>query len=207
MKLSALLVLWAGVLSAGPSLCQEASHPDTPPGVTVLNVKLETFVTTGIPTSGLPANVSTNPNGLLLPTQSVANPPPQTRMYVYSMELNNEGLKAIKALAWDFIFTDAANKTEMLRHSLANLHQINLHQKKTLRFTTQASPPKTVSASGLSNGRQTTFDMSVRIKCLLFTDGSSWEQTNSDDACKSLLRWIELRKKHPAGLEDLPLRN
>lgn len=67
-------------------------------------------------------------------------------MYVYSVELSNSGRKAIQALAWDFIFTDATNKTELSRHSLANLQKISVNEKKTLRFTTQASPPMIVSA-------------------------------------------------------------
>lgn len=198
-----LIVACASLLSHGTHLPQEVAQPDSPPGVTVLKVKWETFVTTGVATSGLPANAEVNQNRLLMPGQNVSAPVSQTRMYVYSMELSNNGRKAIQALAWDFIFTDATNKTELSRHSLANLQKISVNEKKTLRFTTQASPPRIVSAGGLEKP----FTQIVNIQCLLFTDGSVWEQPKSNEACKNLRRWIERRKKSRSGVEDLPFKN
>ncbi|MGZ8843577.1 MAG: hypothetical protein ACXW18_07935 [Pyrinomonadaceae bacterium] len=206
-RLTGLLIICASILNGGPVLSQQPAPEAQPPGVSVLKVKWETFVTTGVATSGLPANAEVNQNRLLMPGQNVSAPVSQTRMYVYSVELSNNGRKTIQALAWDFIFTDATNKTELSRHSLANLQKISVNGKKTLRFTTQASPPRIVSAGGLEKDKNSTFTKTVNIQCLLFTDGSVWEQPKSNEACKNLRGWIERRKKSRSGVEDLPFKN
>ena len=208
MKLTKLLVITAGLLIAGRALCQEIPQPDAPPGVTVLKVKWDTFVTTGVASSGVSTNAQVNQNRFLLPGQNISGTLEQTRMYVYSMELSNHGPKVIKAVAWDFIFTDAANHKELARHSLANLQQITVNEKKTLRFTTQATPPKLVSVGGLEKDQRRPFTESVNIQCLLFADNSVWEQPKSrGGACDDLQRWIVRRKKAPPGIEDLPFKN
>ena len=206
-RLTGLLIICASIFNGGPVLSQQPSPEARPPGVVTSKIKWETFVTTGVPTSGLPANAEVNQNRLLMPGQNVSAAVVQTRMYVYSVELINNGPKAIQALAWDFIFTDAANKTELGRHSLASLQKINIKEKKTVRFTTQASPPRIVSVSGLEKDKASPFTESANIQCLLFTDGSVWEHPKSSRACENLRRWIERRKKARPGIEDLPLKN
>jgi len=206
-RLTGLLILGVCTLVSSPVVSQEVSRTELPTGVTILKVKWETFtnVTT---TNGPPAaSPDTNPSRLPLPSQGTATTVVRTTLYVYSMELTNNGPKPIKALAWDFIFADAAHKTELKRQSLANLQQIDLNQKKTLRFTTQAAPPKIVSVSGLEKDQRSPFAESASIRCLLFTDGSVWEQPNAKGACIELQQWIERRKKVRPGVEDLPLRN
>lgn len=113
------------------------------------------------------------------------------------MELTNHGAKPIRALAWDFIFIDTANDTELKRQSLANLQKIDVNQKKTLRFTTQGAPPKIVSVGGLKKDQRSPFIESVSIRCLLFTDGTFWEQPKLKGACLELQQWIARRKNAP----------
>ncbi len=113
----------------------------------------------------------------------------------------------IKWETWDFIFTDAANNTELKRQSLANRQKIDVNQKKTLRFTTQAAPPKIVSVGGLEKDKRSPFTQSASIRCLLFADGSVWEQPKLKGACGELQQWIARRKKVRPGVEDLPLKN
>lgn len=207
MKPAVLLVVFISVLSDVPALCQETSQSELPPGITIVKVKWEMHAHVST-TDGRPAASSdTNPNRLPLPSQSTTTTIVRTELYVYSMELTNGGPKAIKALAWDFIFADAANKKELMRQSLANLQTIGTNQKKTLRFTTQAAPPKIVSVGGLEKDKRSPFLQSANIRCLLFTDGSVWEQPKSKGACIELQRWIERRKTARPGIEDLPLRN
>ena len=202
-----LLILCASTLVGSPVLSQPAAKSHLPPGVTIDKAKWETFTATTTSTGGPPgADPDTNPNRLPLPAQSSTTTVVRTRLYVYSIELSNNGAKAIKALAWDFIFTDPTNQAELRRVSLVKLQKIDAGQKRAVKFTTQASPPKVVTAAGLEKNKSAPFNQSASIQCILFADDSTWEQPGTDGkACDRLRKWIERRKKSQPGLEDLPL--
>jgi hypothetical protein len=201
------LILCAGTLISSPVSSSQAFKSDLPFGVTVDKAKWETF-TAAVTSSGGPAGPGSepNPNRVPLPTQSTTTTVVRTRLYVYSIELSNNGAKAIKALSWDFVFTDPTSNTELRRVSLVNLQKIDAGQKKTVGFTTQASPPKVVTAAGLEKSKSSPFNQSASLKCILFADDSIWEQPNAGGkACDRLHKWLERRKKWQPGLEDLPL--
>lgn len=206
MKLKGLLILCAGILLSGPVFTQDNLRADLPPGLSILNVKWDSFATlTTVSSGALAETPDTNPNRLPLPTQSTSTLV-RTQLYVYSFELNNDGPKAIKALAWDFIFTDGATGRELLRYRLAKLQGIATRRKKTVRFTTRLSPPKVVSARALEKSGSSPFRPTVALQCVLFADDSTWQAPlASDPPCNTLRRWLERRKKQPAGGEDLPL--
>lgn len=206
--LTGLLISGVCLLIGSPVLSQEVSLPMGPPGITTRKVKWQTYTHAGAASSApLGTSPDTNVNRLPLPTQSTGTMVVRTRLYVYSMELTNNGSKPIKALAWDFIFADAADHTELKQQSLANVQTIGMGEKKTLRFTTQAAPPRIVTVSGLEKDKRSPFTQSARIRCLLFTDDSVWEHPTLKGACRELEQWIARRKKVRLGVEDLPLKN
>lgn len=209
MKILTGLLIWGVCLPiSSPVVSQEVSQSMGPPGITTLKVKWETYTHVDTAASApLGASPDTNVNRLPLPTQSTGTMVVRTQLYVYSMELTNNGPKPIKALAWDFIFADAANHTELKQQSLANVQKIGTDEKKTLRFTTQAAPPRIVTVRGLEKDKRSPFTQSARIRCLLFTDDSVWEQPTLKGACLELEQWIARRKKVRPGIEDLPLKN
>ena len=182
---------------------QGVTLPDTPPDVTIRNVKYETFTSVSS-TGSVAATTGSNPNRLPLPTDGSAVRIERTELHAYSMELNNQGAKAIKALSWDFIFSDPATNGEVLRHSFANVQEIDPAKHKTIKFTTQLSPPKIVSAADASR-KSVPFLRNATLQCVLFTDGSTWEHSSArGKACERLERWIERRKTWHPGLEDFP---
>ena len=201
-----LLILCIGTLIGSPVL-QQSSQPHLPAGVTIEKVKWETFTSVSTSAGGPVGNApDTNPNRLPLPTQSSSTILVHTQMYLYSVELSNNGPKAIKALSWDFIFNDATNNSELRRHSLANLQKIDSGQKKTLKFTTQAAPPRVVTAAALEKNKSSPFNQTASIQCVVFADDSTWENPSAaGKACDRLRQWLERRKKSRPGLEDLPL--
>jgi hypothetical protein len=207
-KLTGLLVLCICGQMGNPVLSHQLSRPDSPPGLVIQKIRWDSLMAfTEDESSSLKKAPITNPNRLALPTQGTASTLVRTQLYVYSMELTNNGRKPIRAVLWDFIFLDAGNRAAAGRHTLANLQQINLQERKTLRFTARAAPPRVVSAQGLKKDQRSPFVLNISIRCVLFTDGSTWEQPNSSEACKSLLSWIERRKEHRSTVEDLPLKN
>ncbi len=206
-SLTGLLILCAGTLIGSPALSHQATKSDLPPGVTIDKPKWETFTAVVTSTGGPQGTGSDpNPNRLPLPTQSTTTTVARTRLYVYSIELSNNGAKAIKALAWDFVFTDPTSNSELRRLSLVNLQKIDAGQKRSVKFTTQASPPKVVTAAGLEKSQGSPFNQSASLRCILFADSSTWEQPSTNGkACDRLRKWIERRKNWQPGLEDLPL--
>jgi len=182
---------------------QGVALSDAPAGVTIRNVKYETFAAVSSRGS-VAATTSSNPNRLPLPTDGSAVRIERTELHAYSMDLNNQGAKAIKAISWDFIFTDPATNAELLRHSFANVQQIDPARHKTIKFTTQLSPPPIVTAADLAK-KSAPFVRSATLQCVLFSDGSTWEHSSArGKACERLERWIESRKSWHPQLEDLP---
>ena len=177
--------------------------PQLPAGVTIRNVQVETF--TRVSSAGSLGAPGSNPNRLPLPTDGSAVRIEQTELHAYSMELSNDGSKAIKAIAWDFVFADPRTNVEQLRHSFANLQKVDAGQKKTVRFTTRLGPPKLVDAAVLGKDPRTWFKEYAQLQCVMFTDGSTWQQPEAiAKPCERLQQWIERRKKWQSGLEDLP---
>jgi len=181
---------------------QGVAVPDAPAGVTIRNVKVETFTAVSS-TSSVVGTPGSNPNRLPLPTDGSAVRIERTELHAYSMELNNQGVKAIKALSWDFIFTDPATNAQLLRRSFANLREIAPGKHQIVKFTTQLSPPKTVTADELAK-KGSPFQRSAQLQCVLFTDGSTWEPADArGKACERLQRWLARRKTWHPELEDL----
>jgi len=196
-------VLFLLVVVSGAAWTQVASPPETPPGITIRNLKVKAF--TRVDSAGSISAIDSNPNRLPLPTDGSVTKIERTELDVYSMELSNDGPKVIKALAWDFIFVDPAMKKELLRHSFANVQQLETGKHKTLKFTTRLSEPKIVSADDLKDGRPPQFFHQAMIRCVLFADGSTWEMPNAaGKPCERLQQWIERRKTWPRGVEDPP---
>ena len=181
-----------------------APLPQQPPGVTIRNVKLETFTSVSS-TGSIGGAPGSNPNRLPLPTDGSAVRIDRTELHAYSMELSNDGAKPIKALAWDFIFAEPGTQVESLRRSFANLQKIDAGQKKTVRFITQLGPPKVVDAAAMGKDPKAWFKEYAQLQCVLFVDGSTWELPQaSGKPCERLQRWLERRKGWRSGLEDLP---
>ena len=172
MSLTNLILLLALTIGSW----QGVSLPDAPAGVTIRNVKYETFAS--VSSKGSVAATTSNPNRLPLPTDGSAVRIERTELHAYSMELNNQGAKAIKAVSWDFIFTDPATNAELLRHSFANVQQIDPARHKTVKFTTQLSPPPIVTAAD-STKKSAPFVRSAALQCVLFSDGSTWEHASA----------------------------
>ena len=196
-----ILILALTGVGASPQL---SPLPQLPPGVTIHNVKLETF--TSVSSAGsIVGAPDSNPNRLPLPTDGSAVRIERTELHVYSIELSNNGPKAIKAFAWDFVFAEPRADVEQLRHSFANVQKIEVGQKKTARFTTALAPPKVVDAAALGKDPRAGLREYATLQCVLFADGSTWELPNaSGKPCDRLARWLERRKSWRPGLEDFP---
>lgn len=110
--------------------------------------------------------------------------------YVYSAELTNHGAKNIKAVAWDYVFSDKITHEE-LKRQLGFTAGPDRGQKKTVKLTTPSSPPNVISAIATA-GTEPPFAEHVIIQCVLFSDGSVWQHPRAaPESCE------RLRKSRP----------
>jgi hypothetical protein len=197
------LSLLAIIVLANSGLSPQVSSLPDPAGITIRNAKVETLMMP-TPAGSIAGAPDSNPNRLPLPTDASAEKVDRIELHAYSFDLTNNGPKAIKALAWDFIFADPATDKQLLRHSFANVQQIDIGKHKTIKFTTSLSEPKTVTIDMLKTGKTPQFLHHAMIQCLLFADGSTWQAQAGATSCERLQRWMEQRKNRRSLLEDFP---
>ncbi|HYX30729.1 MAG TPA: hypothetical protein VE863_19490 [Pyrinomonadaceae bacterium] len=176
--------------------------PVKPPRVTITNVRFET-VSKSSSTTSVAAAPDRKPNRSPLPTNGSSVRIEPTGLYVYSMDVTNNGTRAIKAIAWDYRFTEPSFPL-IIHYSFANLQKIDPGQKVTVRFTTRSGPPKPFSE--LAEKAGIPFEQDVLFQCIIYADGLTWQQLTVTDTnpCERLKRWIKQRRKTEPGLEDLP---
>jgi hypothetical protein len=198
-----LFSIWA-IASVSRSMVISAPQNATetsPSGVEVASAKWTRVLekpprqlTSDIPPENVRAvdnrNNNTSPAGPL-PTPRPYQPDPRERVYyVYSAELINHGEKNIKAVAWDYVFSDKTTHEE-LKRQLGFTPGPGRGQKKTVKITTPSSPPNVISAIAAAS-TEPAFAELVIIQCVLFSDGSVWQHPRAaPESCE------RLRKSRP----------
>jgi len=173
----ARLVLF-GAFACGSAVSQEASTPAGPPNIQLISQSWVHFVIKTKLPPPVPNNqtVAAGTRGIepIDPTPKLTETTPPRQIYVYSAEIFNAGPRDIQALSWDYLFTDPATHDELKRQTGFSVEKIHVNQKKKLRIRTPSSPPKVISA-GSMNANGSSFDEHVLIQCILFADGSFWQ--------------------------------
>jgi len=79
------------------------------------------------------------------------------------------GAKAIKAVSWDYVFTDATEQKELKRYKLQSKQQILPGETQVLTRDVGLSPQD--NTRHITTGKQ-----SVEITKIEYADGSIWRQ-------------------------------
>lgn len=138
--------------------------------------------------------------GQLLPRTSGPerpSPPPSRRpareYYIYSAEIKN-GAKAIKAVAWDYVFNDGESGKELGRYPLFSFDRIGRNNTATLRGTLAKAPEKTTGAKGKAKSHTSVKEL-AELRCVLYTDDSTWCQPGVSVQMPDLLRRFASRRR------------
>src|SRR5204863_4758448 len=134
-------LLWLCFLIA--PLAQDTSKRETPPGVTIRSFKWQK---TG-------AGVTVDP-WLKAESDSVRSDPGSSATdrgsddravswFLYSVEIQNDGTKSIKAIRWDYVIVDRNSHEELGRHLFDNFERIGSNKTKSLNARSRR-PPTTV---------------------------------------------------------------
>jgi hypothetical protein len=193
-------------------MAQQPSDNLAPPGVTIGQsgwdksaASVDGIPPTMISTQTIDRQTALEPGATKLPTgehpgsSSGSSKPPtegHRQLYVYSLEIYNQGPKAIRAITWDYIFHEPTSKQELGRITLGNFEKVAANSKKLLQVRSTSSPPRVVTTTGLAKDVRSPFDERVAIKCVLYKDGTVWEHPKEKGiACEEPRQWLIRRGK------------
>ncbi|HKQ52712.1 MAG TPA: hypothetical protein VJT74_10110 [Pyrinomonadaceae bacterium] len=89
--------------------------------------------------------------------------------YTAKATLKNSGTKAIKSVAWDYVFTDEKERKELKRYKLQTKQQILPGETQTLSVGLGLDPKE--KTPHIKTGKQ-----SVEITRIEYADGSAWKK-------------------------------
>lgn len=95
--------------------------------------------------------------------------------FLYKATIRNDAAKAIRAVDWDYIFTDAATGEEIGRRRFASEESIGPGKKKELAFFVPNPPAQRISADALDRRERDGLGERVLIVRVVYDDGTVWQ--------------------------------
>jgi hypothetical protein len=96
--------------------------------------------------------------------------------FVYKVSVQNNSLKAIKSIDWDYVFFDIQTKDELGRREFTSEEKIATGKTKELKFFIPRPPTQTISVNALDNNERNGLGEAVIIVRVEFADGTSWQR-------------------------------
>ena len=124
---------------------------------------------------------SEEPDYNVIPAPSRSPAPNQPRTlkgtrYLYEAKVKNIGERVIRAMRWDYVFTDPETQEEVDRRRFYSTVTIHPNHEKTLEGYTRSAPMSIISARALRNER-------VVIECITLSDGTTWRLPSFKGNC------------------------
>src|SRR2546423_1073048 len=174
MPTLSLLLLFFSMMWFG----QEPQKAETPPGVVIRKYKGER-VGAGPTLDPTFKAENDSPTG----TASDSASPPQasgikdrdTPFFMYSVELQNDGAKSIKAVLWEYLLIDGKTKEELGRHQFVSFEKVARNASKAMTARSRLSPSRIVTVQDSPPTPGSTVVERVVLKCVAFDDGSVWQ--------------------------------
>ena len=188
MKLLPILA-WC-LICASLSLAQNEADQHLPPGVVILKLEWSKespfFHSDGPDASSRGGSAA---GAKMPPSAGRAHAPPPSKPYNYSMKFRNDGAKAIKAVAWEYLFLDPVTKKEEGKHRFNSYQKVGSNKNATLEAKSASPPSHVVSIGGLGKNQRSPFLEKAVIKCVLYSDGTEWKHPESKgNECEDLRR-------------------
>lgn len=101
---------------------------------------------------------------------------PQVKGYLYQVTVRNTGQKEIKAVSWQYIFTDPLDHSIVARHRFSTKAKILPGKEKKLDQFALSPPTNVVNAKSVANNPEQPMIEQVEITRIEYTDGSVWER-------------------------------
>ena len=88
------------------------------------------------------------------------------------------GEKAIKAIDWQYIFTDSLDRSIVTRHQFESKVKIAPGKEVKLSRFSVTSPTQVVNAKAVASNPQQPYSEQVLITRIQYMDGSVWERSD-----------------------------
>ena len=104
--------------------------------------------------------------------------------FMYTLELQNDGSKPIKAIRWNYIITDAKTNEELGTHEFESFEKVGRNKVKSLTAKSRVSPTRVIPVQITD---KSAFTERVTLKCVLYEDGTLWHQPGtSPQVCDAM---------------------
>jgi hypothetical protein len=173
MKIAALLWLCFALVA---SVAQDTSKSETPPGVTIRSFKWQKAGAGPTVDASLKAESDSVRSDLGSPATDPGSDDRATSWFLYSVEIQNDGTKSIKAIRWDYVIADRNSHEELGRHIFDNFERIGSNKTKSLNARSRRPPTTVVRVRASEPSVKPDVVEKVTLKCIVYDDGSVWEQ-------------------------------
>jgi hypothetical protein len=169
---------------------QEPPKDQTPPGVMIRKYKWEkigpgpTVDSTFKAETDSPNGTSSDPN---TPDQASGVKDQNAPFFLYSVELKNDGSKAIKAILWNYLIIDGTTNEELGRHEFVSFDKVGSNAVRALTVKSPLTPSRIVTVQGTQPSTITVVER-VILECVVYDDGTLWEQPGTTPQNCELLR-------------------
>ena len=175
-----LIIVAATVIASS----QTGGNDQSPPDVSILSQKWsKNFHRLGwdrAPISAASASThQTGPPMTVGPTLG-----PLIKEYLYKAKVKNTGLKVIRLIGWNYLFTDSQTQKEIGRHQFYSVEKISPNKEKTLEGRSTSPPTKVVSAGALEKNARNPYNERIVINCVAYSDGSMWRHPSYTGRCE-----------------------
>lgn len=188
MKAVSLLLLCPFLLSIGAvaSLGQEIQSGEAPPGVTIRKYRWQQVGPGPSVDPSWKAESDSTSSGSSSSDDSPSFAERKGPFYMYSLEIQNDGSKPIKAIRWNYMIFDSKTNEELGTHEFESFEKVGHNRAKSLTAKSRLSPTRVVPIQ--VTDKSATIER-VIIKCVLYEDGSLWQANVTDrPVCEALRR-------------------
>ena len=92
------------------------------------------------------------------------------------MTVKNAGKKTLRAVEWEYIFTDAEGQKEEARQTFVSRKKIKPGESKELLHVSTSPPSMTINAMAQGEGSHNQSVERVVITRIEYSDGSVWKR-------------------------------
>lgn len=181
---SLVLLCLSAVAALGQGIKQEFKKNEAPPGVKIRRYKWQQVG----PGPNIDPSWKAESDSTSSSTSSSDDAPSFAErrgpFFVYSLEIQNDSDKPIKAIRWNYIILDTKTNEELGTHEFENFDKVGRNKAKSLTAKSRLTPTRVVPIQVTDKSATTE---QVVIKCIVYEDGSLWQASGMmDPVCEAL---------------------
>jgi hypothetical protein len=180
IKAVSLVLLCLGAVTA---LGQQFTKGEAPPGVTIRKYKWQQIGPGPTVDPSWKAESDSTSSSTSSSDDSPSFAERRGPFFVYSLEIQNDSDKPIKAIRWNYIIFDTKTNEELGTHEFESFEKVGRSKTKSLNAKSRLTPTRVVPVQ-VSDKSATTEQ--VVIKCVVYEDGSLWQGGMRDPVCEAL---------------------